>query len=671
MAVFDPYHKWLGIPPADQPANHYRLLGLNLFESDPDVIDVATEQRVVYLRQCATGQHIAESQKLLNEVAAARLCLLNVEIKRLYDQRLRMTISSSHDSEQLDSATESVGDNGAATDDRLSQHSNQPRSNHILTAWQTATGRARFVIVTGPLLLLAALVNWLVSDPMAHESFAGATAGQERDDNSLKMKFCWCPPDTFTMGSPKSETGRAADEDQVPVALTHGFWIGKFEVTQDEWRQLMGTTIREQFEKRSISVDELRGEGARLPMYFISHDESREFCRKLTEQEHHTRRLPKDWEFRLPTEAEWEYACRAGTTTATAFGNILSSTQANFDGEQPYNGGTFGSKLNRTIDVGSYKPNAWGLCDMHGNLWEWCLDIYSDKLIGGRDPAVLESSTRSEYVLRGGGWLSKGERCRSAFRFWNTPSYRYNYAGFRVAAVQQTSSPTDIKPKTPANVDVEQVSSVVLSDAPVVTTKSDLAPSKFPPPVVSDSTLAPTNSKIVANSAVPDGPLQDVARRINAERQQRGLKSLTHNDKLTSTAQSQANWMAQVGKMESLRGKEATSFEAWKRSDHHPVNRVIQTGYIGWQEVFSLEIKNGQQVLMAKPDANDRVGEIIAHGAPNSGPGRFDPSVIVAGWMNSPGNQKRILTAPFEEFGVGFTRTPRGDAFWCVVFGKK
>lgn len=94
MATFDPYHKWLGIPPAEQPANHYRLLGLTLFESDPDVIDVATDQRVAYLRQCATGQHIAESQKLLNEIAAARLCLLKAQKKREYDQRLRQSLAA-------------------------------------------------------------------------------------------------------------------------------------------------------------------------------------------------------------------------------------------------------------------------------------------------------------------------------------------------------------------------------------------------------------------------------------------------------------------------------------------------------------------------------------------------------------------------------------------------
>lgn len=166
-------------------------------------------------------------------------------------------------------------------------------------------------------------------------------------------------------------------------------------------------------------------------------------------------------------------------------------------------------------------------------------------------------------------------------------------------------------------------------------------------------------------------PLQEVARRINAQRQEHKLSKLKYNDKLAKAAQSQSDWMASVGKMEHLRGKEATSFEEWKQSDHHPVNRIIHAGYFKWQELFSLEVKDGQQLLVAKPEANDHVGEIIAHGVPESGPGRFQPSVIVAGWMNSPGHRKTILTEGFEEIGVGFARTKQGDAFWCAVFAKK
>jgi len=165
-------------------------------------------------------------------------------------------------------------------------------------------------------------------------------------------------------------------------------------------------------------------------------------------------------------------------------------------------------------------------------------------------------------------------------------------------------------------------------------------------------------------------PLKDVVARINVERQKQKLSKLKINDKLTKAAQSQADWMASVGKMKHLRGQEAKSFEEWKKSDHHAVNRIINTGYIEWEELFSREVKDGNEVLVAKPRADDRAGEVIAHGVPESGPGRFQPAVIVAGWMNSPGHKKTILTAPYEEIGVGFTRTKRGDAFWCVTFGK-
>lgn len=176
---------------------------------------------------------------------------------------------------------------------------------------------------------------------------------------------------------------------------------------------------------------------------------------------------------------------------------------------------------------------------------------------------------------------------------------------------------------------------------------------------------------IGSTAAVAADSLDEVARRINAERRQRGLPKLVTNDKLAKAAQSQADWMARVGKMTHLRGQEATSLEEWKRSHHHPVNRIIQAGYIDWQELFSLEVRNGQQVLVATPGANDHVGEVIAHGNPQSGPGRFQPRVIVAGWMTSPGHRKDLLGEQYEEIGVGFARSQRRDAYWCVVFAKR
>ena len=145
----------------------------------------------------------------------------------------------------------------------------------------------------------------------------------------------------------------------------------------------------------------------------------------------------------LPSEAQWEYACRAGTTTATSFGKTLSSKQANFKGD-PYNGAEEGPSLNRAAPVGSYQGNPWGLYDMHGNTFEWCRDWYHRKLPGGVDPdlyAAKSTATKSEHgdisrVRRGGCWADHGWPCRSAFRLRFEPERRYDHIGFRVVAVQ-------------------------------------------------------------------------------------------------------------------------------------------------------------------------------------------------------------------------------------------
>ena len=149
-----------------------------------------------------------------------------------------------------------------------------------------------------------------------------------------------------------------------------------------------------------------------------------------------SKELPADWEFRLPTEAQWEYACRAGTTTATAFGDSLSRTQANFKGK-PYNGGDDdGPSLNRASRVGSYAPNAWGVHDMHGNTFEWCRDWYHPKLPGGTDPDLYSMKAASR-VRRGGCWADEGWPCRSACRVRFEPERRYDHIGFRVVAVRR------------------------------------------------------------------------------------------------------------------------------------------------------------------------------------------------------------------------------------------
>jgi formylglycine-generating enzyme len=264
-------------------------------------------------------------------------------------------------------------------------------------------------------------------------SFRGSQAGDSRELETVKL--CWCPPGRFVMGSPRDEPERRPGEDQVQVTLTRGFWMAKYEATHGLWQRVAGS-LPGPLTSQLPSGDD-------LPVGNVNFAEAEAFCRRLTDRARASGAMPVNWEFRLPTEAQWEYACRAGTTTATAFGNMLSSRQANFKGK-PYNGAEPGPSLNRAAIVGSYPANAWGLHDMHGNTFEWCRDWYQDKLPGGIDPdlyAAAATATRNRTgdtsrVRRGGCWADDGWPCRSAFRARFEPERRYDHIGFRVVAVE-------------------------------------------------------------------------------------------------------------------------------------------------------------------------------------------------------------------------------------------
>jgi sulfatase modifying factor 1 len=286
----------------------------------------------------------------------------------------------------------------------------------------------RLALLFGIGLLLHADAFPAASDGRARspgpDAFFGEKAGEQREVGGVKL--CWCPPGRFKMGSPPGELERRPDETQVDVTLSRGFWTAKFEATQGQWKRVVGKLP-------GAPTSELP-EGDDLPVGNVNFAEAELFCRKLTELGWQSGELPQNWEFRLPTEAQWEYACRAGTTTATAFGDTLSSLQANFGGK-PYNGAGTGPSLRRAARVGSYPPNAWGLHDMHGNTFEWCRDWYHRRLPGGVDPD-LHLATATSRVRRGGCWADEGWPCRSAFRLRFEPERRYDHIGFRVVAVQ-------------------------------------------------------------------------------------------------------------------------------------------------------------------------------------------------------------------------------------------
>jgi formylglycine-generating enzyme required for sulfatase activity len=266
--------------------------------------------------------------------------------------------------------------------------------------------------------------------PVAPATFAGSKAGEEREVAAVRL--CLCPPGRFRMGSPPDEPDHRPDEGPVEVTLTKGFWMGRDEVTQGQWKRVMGEFPHEQPE----------GEGDDFPVVEVNYGEAEAFCHALTERARKGGDLPGGWEFRLPTEAQWEYACRAGTTAATTFGGGLSSRQANFQG-QPYNGAEAGPSPHRASTVGSYPANAWGLHDMHGNVYEWCRDWYHPRLPGGDDPDL--SSVKGarnpdgtfSRVRRGGAWCDDGLACRSARRHRYEPERRFDHIGFRVALVEQ------------------------------------------------------------------------------------------------------------------------------------------------------------------------------------------------------------------------------------------
>jgi sulfatase modifying factor 1 len=209
--------------------------------------------------------------------------------------------------------------------------------------------------------------------------------------NSIGMKFAWIPAGTFLMGSPEDEEERVNDETQHKITLSKGFFLAIHPVTQASWQEIMGNN------PSGYKYNE-------HPVEQVSWDDSQEFLRKLSDQDGHS--------YRLPTEAEWEYACRGGTTTPFYFGETISIQQAAID-----------QGWSETDKVGRFPPNAWGLYDMHGNVWEWCADWYGDYPQGEVvDPQGPEKG--EERILRGGSFWNSIWHARSASRSKDVPTFR-------------------------------------------------------------------------------------------------------------------------------------------------------------------------------------------------------------------------------------------------------
>ncbi|MFN6338333.1 MAG: formylglycine-generating enzyme family protein [Cyanobacteriota bacterium] len=234
------------------------------------------------------------------------------------------------------------------------------------------------------------------------------------------------PAGSFLMGSPPEETGHSGKEAPQHQVTLEGFWMSQTPITQAQWRQVMGTNPS-RFQGN-------RADGHQRPVEQVSWQNAMAFCQQLSDLTGRT--------YTLPSEAQWEYACRAGTTTPFHFGGTVISELANFNATQSYGEAPRGGNRGETSAVGLFPANGWGLHDSHGNVWEWCLDAWHDSYTGAPDDgrAWLDRNAetgQSARVLRCGSWNIYPGNCRSAYRSLGRPDYAVNYVGFRVVCLPQ------------------------------------------------------------------------------------------------------------------------------------------------------------------------------------------------------------------------------------------
>ncbi len=274
-------------------------------------------------------------------------------------------------------------------------------------------------------------------ETVAMDSNGNITARQKKQARQLiedlgggvTLEMVEIPAGTFTMGSPETEAQRRSEEGPQHQVSVQSFYMGKFEVTQAQWRAVAGLPK----DYTDLNPDPSYFKGNDRPVENVSWWEAMEFCTRLSRK---TGRL-----YRLPTEAEWEYVCRAGTTTPFAFGETITPDIVNYDGNNPYGSAPKGIYQQSTIDVGSLGvANGFGLYDMHGNVWEWCMDNWHDNYNGATtDGSAWQGGDGNRRVLRGGSWNFYGYYCRAASRNWLTPDSRYYFSvGFRLVLVVRT-----------------------------------------------------------------------------------------------------------------------------------------------------------------------------------------------------------------------------------------
>ncbi|QMS88336.1 SUMF1/EgtB/PvdO family nonheme iron enzyme [Nostoc edaphicum CCNP1411] len=380
----------------------------------------------------ATREELKRFQQILelNDVEIAELEAIIIQSSsEAEDQKEQERIRQQQESVRLkhQEVEKQRQQDDAEKQQKLQQYIQQPSRTQLTPATQERITRQKFLKwagLGGVGLVTAVVVREIFKgdetvtvdkkgqiikrDPTKQAKFFKEDLG-----NGITLDMVQIVAGSFKMGSPPSENGRTKAEDPQHTVNVPAFFIGNFQVTQEQYQQIMGSNPSS-------------FKGAKRPVEKVSWNDAVEFCEKLSQK---TGR-----KYRLPSEAEWEYACRAGTTTPFHFGETITTELANYNGDYTYASAPKGKFRQETTEVGSFPPNAFGLYDMHGNVWEWCQDSWHDNYkeapIDGS--AWIDNDNKSP-LLRGGSWLYDPDYCRSACRYYDTSRDFHNYdIGFRI-----------------------------------------------------------------------------------------------------------------------------------------------------------------------------------------------------------------------------------------------
>ncbi|MAF66867.1 MAG: hypothetical protein CMJ84_14580 [Planctomycetes bacterium] len=432
---FNPYHQWLGIPEKKCPPTHYELLGVSLDEEDHGVIRSAAQRQRAHIEQFKVGPHSAHATQILYQLDEAEVTLLNPQLRRNYDRQVKL-FKKRRKKRQIDAVVapspihtgaRTVGEESGWFREYLGIMSVILGGFIIMAVvsfylpWQKLLKNKEPAVVDE--VQQPQVVQKVDQAPKAvresEEHPADDTTAEPKGlgdpiVNSIGMKLVPIPAGEFQMGSPDSDS--EADDNERPqhlVKITKPFYLSVYEVTQSQYEKVMGVCPWQG--KQGVE------EGPDYPATYLNWDNAVEFCRKLSERE--------GVEYHLPTEAQWEYACRAGTTTVYSFGDDVSNL------------GQYAWYDKNAVDidewyahrVGQKLPNPWGLYDTHGNVWEWCQDWHAPY---GSEKAVSDPmgpAQGRDRMIRGGSFTYLASHCRSANRRWFLPTYRRFTFGFRPA----------------------------------------------------------------------------------------------------------------------------------------------------------------------------------------------------------------------------------------------